>query len=302
MEKNILIIDDEKVQAEGLTKALKKVLPEFYIDWCSEEEAILDAIENRFYTLAIVDIRMDKYKYDGLDIVSRIFEINPFAKVIIVSAFKDEYIVQLKKVLLTGKVVDIIDKESFSTWPQKLKLIIENYYLSLEADSSEINKALMQFYADAKNETDTFKKGVRFEHFISLLFQSFGYNEVSKRVIDKSLNEVDLIIRNEIDDSFLSKFGKYILIECKNKPGMGVSKNDFIVFASKLTHTNGFAELGILATSGYIAWNTYYEALRTSSGLRKVMFLSNPEIEKLIRADNKKEEFKKLIDLQLKDN
>ena len=112
--------------------------------------------------------------------------------------------------MLTGKVVDIVDKGVFSTWPAKLKLIIEGYYNTLEQNPSEVNNALLQYYAEAKNEPDSFKKGLRFEHFISLLFQSFGYNEVSKRAKDKSLNEVDLIIRNEIDDPFLNKFSKYI--------------------------------------------------------------------------------------------
>ncbi|MBI3233550.1 MAG: restriction endonuclease [Bacteroidetes bacterium] len=74
----------------------------------------------------------------------------------------------------------------------------------------------------------------QFEHFVSLVFQSIGFNNVNKRVIDKSLNEVDLIIRNDIEDSFLSKFGKYILVECKNKPKEKVDKNTFIVFNSKL--------------------------------------------------------------------
>jgi len=302
MEKNIIIIDDDKNQAESLSKALAKELPEFSFEYFHEEAAILDAIENRFFSLAIVDIRMDKYHINGIDITKRIFEMNPFSKVLIISAFKDEYLPVLKEVLLSGKVIDIMDKEKFEVWIPKLKSKIVEYYKVIDQNPSEINKALLQFYADAKNEPDTYKKGQRFEHFISLLFQSFGYKEISKRTKDKSLNEVDLIIRNEIDDEFLNKFGKYILIECKNKPEAAVSKNDFILFHSKLVHTSGLAELGILATTGYISWNTYYEALRTSGDGKKVMFISNPEIERLINANDKKEEFKRLIDAQVKDN
>ena len=95
------------------------------------------------------------------------------------------------------------------------------------------------------------------------------------------LNEVDLIIRNDIEDNFINKFGKYILVECKNKPVEKINKNDFIVFQSKLKNTNGLAELGILATTGYITKNTYVEAVRESGEARKILFLSNPEIEKL---------------------
>ena len=137
---------------------------------------------------------------------------------------------------------------------------------------------------------------------MSLMFQSIGFNQVLKRVKDESLNEVDLIIRNDIEDSFISKFGKYILVECKNMPITKVNKNDFIVFQNKLKNTNGLAELGIIATTGYITRNTYIEALRESGESRKILFLSNPEIEKLIKADNKLSAFKNLIDNQVKDN
>jgi len=302
MKRNILIIDDVKEQAEGLAKGLANLLPDYSFEYRFEEEEITKAIENRFFSLAIVDIRMDGFSSNGIDFVKKIFEVNPFSKVIIVSAFKDEYLLPLKELLLTGKVVDVLDKEDFDLWLPKIKTKIEEYYEELSSDTAEINNALLQLYSEAKNETDAFRKGEKFEHFISLIFQSIGFNQVLKRVKDKSLNEVDLIIRNDIEDSFLSKFGKYILIECKNKQEEGVSKNDFIVFNNKLKNTSGLAELGIIATTGYIARTTYLEALRESGEARKILFLSNREIERLIKASNKLSEFKSLIDFQVKDN
>lgn len=302
MAKNIIIIDDIKEQAEGLAKGLHKEMPQYIFESFSNEQDIMSAIEQRFYSLAIVDIRMDSFTFNGLDVVKRIFEVNPFAKVLIVSAFKDEYILQLKDILITGKVIDIQDKDKLSIWIPKLKKSIEDYFESLDNDTSEINKALLQYYSNAKNETNKFKKGETLEHFISLLFQSVGFENIMKRVIDKSQNEVDLIIRNDISDPFLQKFGKYILIECKNRPNEGVNKNDFIIFNTKLKNTNGLAELGILVTSGYIKRNTYYEALRESSGKEKIIFISNPQIERLINSHDKLSEFKRLIDEQVKDN
>jgi CheY-like chemotaxis protein len=302
MRKNVIIIDDVKDQAEGLAKGLSKLMPNYTFESYHSEQDILDAIENRFFSLAIIDIRMDGFAFDGIDLAKKIFEVNPFSNVIIVSAFKDEYFPRLKDLLITGKVVDIQDKEGFETWLPKLNKTIENYYKNIEKDPSEINNALLQFYSEAKNEIDTYRKGEKFEHFMSLMFQSIGFNQVLKRVKDQSLNEVDLIIRNDIEDSFISKFGKYILVECKNMPITKVNKNDFIVFQNKLKNTNGLAELGIIATTGFITRNTYIEAIRESSESRKILFLSNPEIEKLIKADNKLITFKNLIDNQVKDN
>ncbi len=302
MRKNVIIIDDVKEQAEGLAKGLSRLLPNYSFDNYHTEIEILEAIENRFYSLAILDIRMDGFSVDGIELAEKIFEVNPFANVIIISAFKDEYFLRLKDLLLTGKVVDVQDKEDFTTWLPKLKDTIESYYKKIDNDPSEINNALLQYYSEAKNETNTFLKGEKFEHFMSLIFQSIGFNQVLKRVKDQSLNEVDLIIRNDIEDNFINKFGKYILVECKNKPVEKVNKNDFIVFQNKLKNTNGLAELGIIATTGYITKNTFVEAVRESGEARKILFLSNPEIEKLIRADNKLSTFKNLIDQQVKDN
>ncbi|MCC9043652.1 response regulator [Myroides sp. M-43] len=302
MKRSVLIIDDEKDQAEGLCKALTKSLSNTYFDYASEEEEITSSIENKYFSIAIIDLRMDKFSFDGIELINKIFEVNPFAKVIIVSAFTGEYFRQIKDLLVTGKIIDVIDKIEFSLFVKQLGSKINSYHKALFEDPSEINSALLEFYSQAKNEKNNFKKGEKFEHFVSLLFQSIGFKNVNKRIIDKSLNEVDLIIRNEIDDSFVNKFGKYILVECKNKPEDKVDKNTFIVFNNKLKYTNGLAELGILATTGYITRNTYLEAIRDSNEMRKVIFLSNPEFEKLIMSNNKLEEFKLIIDSQVKDN
>lgn len=300
MVKSVLVIDDEKMQALGLASALGKLMADATFFPVYEEDAILDAIENRFFNLAILDLRMDRFSINGIELAKKIFEVNPFSKILIVSAFTGEYLPYLKDLLVTGKVIDISEKGDFDTWVPKLKIIISDYYKSLDNNPSEINNALLQYYADAKNETDTYLKGKMFEHFVSLLFSSFGYKDIRNRNKDKSLNEIDLIIRNEIDDNFLNKFGKYLLVECKNKPEDRVNKNDFIVFYNKLRTTNGLAEMGFIITSGFITWNTYIEAVRTTTENCKVFFISNPEMERLLKASDKKEEFKRLIDEQVK--
>lgn len=303
MKRSILIIDDIKEQAQGLEKGLKNQLSgEYNFFHAYEEDKILDVIENRYFSLAIVDLRMDDFDFGGIELIEKIFNTNPFAKVIIVSAFKGEYLLQLKDLFVTGKILDVLDKEDYDIWIPKIATIIEKYHEKAFESPDEINNALLDYYSNAKNEKDAYLKGEKFEHFVSLLFQSIGFNSINKRVIDKSLNEVDLIIRNEIKDSFLNKFGKYILVECKNKPKDKVDKNTFIVFSNKLNSTNGLAELGIIATTGYLTRNTYIEAVRDSKDVRKIIFISNHEFQKLILADNKLEMFKDIIDEQVKDN
>lgn len=302
MVKEILIIEDEKEQAEGLTLALNRVLPDYNFSCVFEEKSMLDSIENKFFNLAIVDLRMDKFSINGVKLIEKIIEENPFSKIIIVSAFLGDFFTEVQHLFSTGKIISVIEKENFEIWIPKLKTVISKYYNDLEQNPNEINTALLQFYSDAKNEVNNFKKGEKLENFISLLFGSFGYKNISKRVIDRSRNEVDILIRNEINDTFLNKFGKYILIESKNKPNEGVGKNDFLQFYSKLSNTTNLAELGIIITSGYIGKNTYLEAVRVSSGNHKVIFLSNPEIELIINSRDKIAAFKSIIDSQVKDN
>ena len=302
MNKSVLIIDDEQTQVKNLSKALSEKLQDVNFISAYAEDEILSAINNKFYSLAIVDLRMDKYKFDGIELIQKIVEINPFAKIIVISAFTQEYMDKLKTFMLAGKIVDVIEKIEFNKWIDKITNTINQYYQTVMEDSSPLKSALLQHYADAKNEQDTFKKGEQFESFVSLLFGNIGYKDIRRRIIDKSRNEIDLIVRNEIDDLFLNKLGNYFLIECKNKPEETVGKNDFIQFKSKLENTNGLAHFGFLFTSGHIAKTTYLEAVRTSATPQKIVFFSNSEIERLIMADDTKAEFKNIIDEQVKDN
>jgi len=302
MNKSVLIIDDEQIQVSNLTKALKERLPDVEFIPTFAEQDILSAIESKFYSLAIVDLRMDKYNFNGITLIEKIIEINPFSKIIVTSAFTQEYIDKLRPFMLKGKIINILEKEKYEVWIPKIVNTINEYYEKMDEDSSPLQTALLQYYAEAKNELDTIKKGEKFENFVSLLFGNIGYQDIKRRVIDKSRNEVDLIVRNEINDLFLNKLGDYFLIECKNKPNDNVGKNDFIQFYSKLDNTNGLARFGFLFTAGYIAQTTYIEAVRTSKSDKKIVFFSNSEIERLIKTEDIRKEFKNIIDEQVKDN
>ena len=87
MVKEILIIEDEKAQAEGLKKALQQELSSHNFSCVFEEEKMIYAIENKFFNLAIVDLRMDKFSINGIELIEKIIEVNPFSKIIIVSAY-----------------------------------------------------------------------------------------------------------------------------------------------------------------------------------------------------------------------
>lgn len=301
MRKRILVIDDEREQANALAAVLGRSLNDAEFMVASSESEIEEHINGKFYNLAILDIRMDDYQKSGIDWAKEIIEVNPFAKILFVSKFLPEYLDLINDIMSTGRILAFSEKKEYTKWMEELVPLINSYYKSISM-GNEINKALVENYALARNETDATKKGAMFENFVALLFNNIGYEVINKRVRDVSLNEVDLIIRNEIDDSFLEKFGKYILVECKNKPEEPVCKNDFIVFQNKLDATNGLATLGFLFTTSKITRNTYIEAVRESKGGNKVIFVDNGNMERMLTSPDMKEELKRIIDSQVKDN
>lgn len=303
MKKTILIIDDEKDQVDNLSKYLGTHLPpEFHIIKAHEEADIIEKVDNAYYSLVILDLRMDDYEIDGVKIANKIIETNSFAKIIITSAFTAEFYQELKPLLLSGKIIDTIDKTSFTDFANQVRESIESYHDELFASTDSIQTALLESYAECKNTENTYQKGVKFENFVSLLFNNIGFDRIIKRTIDKSRNEVDLIVRNDIDDKFLEKFGKYFLIECKNMPVTNIGKNTFIIFKSKLENTANLSELGIIATTGNFTSTAYIEAVRESSKDKKIIFLSNLHFERLIASIDRLETFKSFIDEQVKDN
>jgi CheY-like chemotaxis protein len=300
--KKILVVDDEKTQATALASVLKETITGSEVFAVSSKKDIMDAIENRFYNLAVLDIRMDQYDFNGITLAKKIIEINPFAKILFVSRFIAEYWEQISDMMTNGKILGFSDKKDYNVWKEELKGIIDKYYLQLDSERSEVKKTLVQYYSDVRNDPDTTLKGARFEGFITLLFRCIGFQKIMKRMKDKSLNEVDLVVRNDIDDPLLSKFGKYILVECKNKSETKIDKNDFIIFYSKLENTNGLSELGFMFTTSSITRAAYLEALRTSSKKYKIVFIDNLLMGRLLLSRDLKEELKEIIDDHVKDN
>ncbi|MCS2837117.1 response regulator [Bacteroides fragilis] len=300
---SVLIIDDEQTQVANLQRAILQDFPEGVSVFSAFEESdILQKIEYCYYDLAIVDLRMSDYSINGFQIIEKIKDINPYAKIIIVSAYGEEYQSELNKVLLLGNILGFVNKSTFSIFRNNIKDLINIRIEEINSCKDVSINALRDYYSSLKNETDPRKKGMAFEYFISMLFGQMGFKKILYRVKDRTPNEIDLAIRNELNDPFFNKFSPYFLVECKNYPENGVDKNVFIVFKEKIKNSNGLSNFGILITTGYMKSSVFQEAMRSSCEDIKIILLSNPEIEFLIRSDNKLEDFKSIIDRQIKDN
>lgn len=297
MNNTILVIDDEQIQAEQLAQALQRDISNCKAIAAFTQDDILSKIENIFFSIAIVDLRMDKYDIDGFEIIDRISVINPYAKIIVISAYTGEYITKLNEYIAQNKILAISEKENFNQWIPKLKDIVLKYF-NTQRNPIAI-QILEDMFADAKNEQDTYLKGKKFENFVVVLFRQMGFKYIETRVRDSASNEMDLIVRNDIDDSFFSKFKRYIFAECKNKPNNGFDKNDFIVFHKKVESTAGDSDLGVVFSTGSIKKTVYLEALKEAKGSVKILYMSSNEIMQLIHASDMLEEFKLIIDKQV---
>ena len=94
-------------------------------------------------------------------------------------------------------------------------------------------------------------------------------------------------------------YSVYIFVECKNRPELGFSKNDFIVFNKKVSSSNGDSNFGVVFTTGHIKRTVYLEALRESEKGVKILYLGSGEIARLIHTPNMLDEFKEIIDRQV---
>ena len=83
MTKKILIIDDERKQAEALAFKIQQMFTDAETIVASSEKEIESAIVEKFYNLAILDIRLDNYVKNGIDFARDIIEQNPFVEIMI---------------------------------------------------------------------------------------------------------------------------------------------------------------------------------------------------------------------------
>lgn len=297
MNKSILIIDDQENQAKELTCALQAALGDCNIYHASEEKDIMTKVITRYYSVAIVDLRMEGYAIDVFDVMDQIMIANPYAKIIIVSAYMSEYMTRISEYLSRGAILAISEKKALGTWVPELTKIINGYF------NKDLNPFAIQIledlYAKAKNEPNAAKKGRLFEEFVVGLFRQMGFIHIETRVRDSASNEIDLIVRNDLNDAFFSKFGRYLFVECKNRPELGFSKNDFIVFNKKVSSSNGDSNLGVVFTTGHIKRSVYLEALRESEKGIKILYLGSGETMRLIHTPNMLDEFKEIIDQQV---
>ena len=116
MNKSIIIIDDQKEQAQELCAALQNTLVDCTLSYAFEENDIMTKVITQYYSIAIVHLRMKGYAFDGFSVMDQIMAANPYAKSIIISAYMNEYFPRISDYISKGAVLALSEKKDFSLW------------------------------------------------------------------------------------------------------------------------------------------------------------------------------------------
>lgn len=184
MSKYILIIDDEKIQAENLAKKLNTNFSQddLVFEHYSTEDQLNQALETRFYRLAIIDVKLDGFSQSGIQLAKRMIDENPLIKILFVSSFKEQYLNEFNSLNFDSNIIGFLSKGEFLQLCESLSNEIRHYVVDADYNSIALaNDTLLSLYEEAINQTNTNKKGILFERFLSILFRSIGFTFIQKK-------------------------------------------------------------------------------------------------------------------------
>lgn len=82
----ILVVDDEPLVVWSIVQALEPM--KHYVDWAFNGKEAIQRIKNNMYDLLITDYKMPDVT--GVEVIKKIKEINSSAKIIVITAYKNE--------------------------------------------------------------------------------------------------------------------------------------------------------------------------------------------------------------------
>jgi len=205
---SILYVEDEPEVQEGYAKALRRICDDLLL--ASNGEEGYKVYQNAQSDIVISDIKMPVM--NGLDMIKKIKEINPDAKIIITTAHSESaYMMEAISYHVDGYLLKPVDKKSMIELVEK---IASNIILERE---NETYKKILQYIINSKNTLSLLIEG-REPYFASRSFlKLFGIESVEKlnkrfssilemfSISEENLKELDLNIDSQ-RECFLYKY------------------------------------------------------------------------------------------------
>ncbi|WP_372998277.1 HD domain-containing phosphohydrolase [Sulfurimonas sp.] len=141
---SILYVEDEQVLRDGITTFLNKIFTN--IDTAVDGEEGLKKYTQNQYDIVITDIQMPKM--DGLEMISKIKEINEKQEIIVVSAYTDsEFLTNSIQLGVTGYIVKPID------FSQILKMLNQSVDKLSAFHENEMYKSDLEAMVEERTQT-----------------------------------------------------------------------------------------------------------------------------------------------------
>ena len=298
MKPRILVIDDERPMFEAYQEMLKAEGYEFNLA-TSVDEAMSRLAESARWDVILLDQRLRGHgdvEGSGLTLLQEIRKNAPDASVFVITGYPQR--ASIRSAIDHG-VTDYLEKGEFlkDLLPYKVRQAVgtvRDRRLSARTLTS-LEAELVATWDDARVEADASRKGEALERTLVLLFKTIPglQNAVPNR--QNEIEEIDVMVRNEAGDPWLSKQSDYLFVECKNwsRP-VGVEQARSFLW--KLHHSFGRARLGIfVAMSGVTA--PFRETLRRESAGDKVVVLLDADgLDAWIMAPDRGVHLKQLVD------
>lgn len=248
----ILIVDDDAAFVELYRELLEADGHRVLV--ASTAEAATKTLETRGDEVDVVLIDQKLQGPGGPDVglalLSRVRQLTPFAKSIIVTGYSSPE--AITRAFAEGVYDYLVKNGAFEAL---LKAKVRNAVeITAERRLASLNKntrdrVLRETWAASKTETNPNRKGALLEELIKLLFRvTPGFEGVTTRLRNVS-EEIDISIRNETTAGVWSKEGPYVLGECKNWSGKAGAP-EYAIFREKLTNKFNRARAGFFFSVG----------------------------------------------------
>lgn len=219
----IMIIDDEKMALDDLKDAVQSVKPDADIDCFSNYISCLEAVKNKKYNVAFLDITMPGK--NGLALSKELKEINPDINIVFVTGYS-EYAVEAFSLNASGYILKPARRENIEN-------VLNNLHIPIKYDSNKLRvQCFGNFEVFSNNERVVFKRALSkelFAYLINLRGASADTNELCSVLFSNDLPQNKHYLRNIISDlkSSLAQYdAKDVFIFRRNSFSVDISKVD----------------------------------------------------------------------------
>lgn len=296
MKPRILIVDDDPLFLETYSQILGE---EGYSlsTATSRDQALAKLSEHEGWDIVILDQKLQGSggPDSGLDMISEARDRSPGARVIMVTAYATDDAV--RRAFQLG-AYDYFEKTPLLAALLRAKVSAawqagREARMAAQAASAREDE-IVSTWNDVRSAVDPHAKGAALENLFALILQSvpgFRRLEVRRR---NEIEELDIVVANESEDSGWQKESPYILVECKNWSS-SVGRPELDIFRAKMSRRHGRCRLGFfVAPSGFTAAFDTAKHSDTASDIL-VVAIGPEQLEKLVSATDRSEHLKRLV-------